>query len=171
MESISSCNKANTPGSKDPGVCCFRQGVLRNGQCPFPTLCVKNPPPYGGGFSNCSFQYAERRPSDPYNAGSHVFYSSFDKHHVGPFGSRHCRAGGFTRLPSSKMYQTRVCQRPLAAKNPPFPEKRGIFHTNCSFQYAERILATGRAVLLDCRQATSTSHEFGRRASRLRGCP
>ena len=51
----------------------------------------------------------------------------------------------------------------LPGKNPPFPEKRGIFHTNCSTQYAEREPATGREVLLDFRQATSTSHEFGRR--------
>ena len=36
-----------------------------------------------------------------------MLYSSFDKHHVGPFGSRHCLSGSFTRLPSSKMHQTR----------------------------------------------------------------
>ena len=27
-----------------------------------------------------------------------------------------CRSGGFTRLPSSNIHQSRVCQRPLAAK-------------------------------------------------------
>ena len=27
-----------------------------------------------------------------------------------------CRSGGFTRLPSSRIHQSRVCQRPLAAK-------------------------------------------------------
>ena len=33
--------------------------------------------------------------------------------------------------------------------------------SNCRFLYAERKLATGRAVLLDCLQAKSISHEFG----------
>ena len=46
------------------------------------------------------------------------------------------------------------------AKNPPFPEKRGISITICSTLYAERILATSRAVLLDCRQAESVSLAF-----------
>ena len=49
-----------------------------------------------------------------------------------------------------------ACQNELAVgpadKNPPFPEKRGISLYNGSFQYAGRILATGRAVLLDFRQ-------------------
>ena len=70
-------------------------------------------------------------------------------------------SGGFTRLPSSKIYQARVCQRRLAVgKNPPIPRNRGISDTNCSSQYAERKLATGRAVLLDCRQAESIRREF-----------
>ena len=80
---------------------------------------AKNPPiPKNQGIShiNCSTQYAERRLSDPHNAGPHEFYSSFDKQNVGQFGSRHCRA-------------------------------------------------TGRAVLLDCRQAKSIRHEFARRGS------
>ena len=47
-----------------------------------------------------------------------------------------------------------------SAKNPPLPEKRGISITICSTQYAERILATSRAVLLDCRQAESVSLAF-----------
>ena len=47
-----------------------------------------------------------------------------------------------------------------SAKNPPLPEKRGISITICSTQYAERILATSRAVLLDCRQAETVSHAF-----------
>ena len=37
-------------------------------------------------------------------------------------------------------YKTKV------RKNPPFPEKRGISLKNCSSRYAERMLATGRAV-------------------------
>ena len=47
-------------------------------------------------------------------------------------------------------------------KNPPFPRKRGISHTNCSFQYAERKLATSRAILLDCRQVKCIRLEFVR---------
>ena len=95
------------------------------------------------------------------------------------------RSGGFTRLSSSKIHQARVCPRRLAEKNPPFPEKRGISYQNCSSRYAERRLsdpynvrshefysrndkqhvgqfgsrhcrATGRAVLLDFRQANPT---------------
>ena len=54
-------------------------------------------------------------------------------------------------------------------KNPPLPEKRGIYETKCSSQYAERILATGRAVLLDGFQAQPTSHEFGSRPCRAAG--
>ena len=45
----------------------------------------------------------------------------------------------------------------------------GISYQICSSQYAERILATGRAVLLDCRQAQSTRHEFGSRHCRATG--
>ena len=73
------------------------------------------------------------------------------------------RSGSFTRLKSSKMYQSRAWPPALPGKNPPFPEKQGIFHTNCPSQYAERKLATGRAVLLDFRQAKPTRHELGRR--------
>ena len=46
----------------------------------------------------------------------------------------------------------------LQIKNPPFLLKRRI--QNCSIRYAERILATGRAVLLDCRQEKSIRPEF-----------
>ena len=72
------------------------------------------------------------------------------------------RSGGSARLPSSKIHQARVCPRRLAVKNPPFPEKRGISITICSTLYAERKLAIGRAVLLDFRQAKSIRHEFVR---------
>ena len=54
---------------------------------------------------------------------------------------------------------------PYDIKNPPFPEKRGISITFCSYLYAERKLATSRAVLLDGFQAKSIRHEFARRGS------
>ena len=54
---------------------------------------------------------------------------------------------------------------PYDIKNPPFPEKRGISITICSYLYAERKLATSRAVLLDGFQAKSIRHEFARRGS------
>ena len=60
---------------------------------------------------------------------------------------------------------------PALQKNPPFPEKRGISYQNSSYLYAERKLATGRAVLLDCRQAKPIRHEFSRRGSRLSQTP
>ena len=96
-----------------------------------PALRYKNPPfPEKRGISItfCSSRYAERRPSYPYNAGSHVFYSSFDKHHVGQFGSRHCRATGravSARLTARKIHQARVCPQGLPAKIPR-PYGRGI---------------------------------------------
>ena len=109
------------------------------------------------------------RPSILYHARPHEFCSSFDKQNVGQFGSRHCRATDravSARLTARTTYQTRVCPRRLAVKNPPFPEKRGIFHTICSIPYAERKLATGRAVLLDFRQVKPNRHEFGSRHCR-----
>ena len=64
----------------------------------------------------------------------------------------------------------RIARRGIpAAKNPPIPRNRGISYQNCPSQYAERILATGREVLLDCRQARSTRHEFGSRHCRATG--
>ena len=44
-------------------------------------------------------------------------------------------------------------------KRPRFKEP-GSSHTKCSFQYAERKLATSRAILLDCRQVKCIRHEF-----------
>ena len=44
----------------------------------------------------------------------------------GPNWHRHCRSGGFTRLSSSNIHQSRVWLPALLGKNPPFPEKRGI---------------------------------------------
>ena len=46
----------------------------------------KSWPPLRGGC-----RYWVRPVSDPDHAGPHGFYSSFGKHHVGQFVSRHCR--------------------------------------------------------------------------------
>ena len=47
-------------------------------------------------------------------------------------------------------------------KIPPDSEEPGDFYQNCSTQYAERKLATGREVLLEWFQAKPFSHEFVR---------
>ena len=108
----------------------FRPVGAAGGSMPRPYK-RKNPPfPEKRGISItfCSSRYAERRPSYPYNAGSHVFYSSFDKHHVGQFGSRHCRATGravSARLTARKIHQARVCPQGLPAKIPRFRRTGG----------------------------------------------
>ena len=113
------------------------------------------------------------------NAGDGVPY--------GPNSIRRAETSDQSRGPNG-VIQPPACQNELSAatgrKNPPFPEKRGISHQMCSSQYAraglppsaagtpgtafptvripyaERKLATGREVLLDCRQANSIRHEF-----------
>ena len=82
---------------------------------------------------------SHKKTFDPHNAGPHVFYSPCDRQNVGQFGSRPC-LGGTSRTPSPTFR---------------IPKAR--------IPYAERRLATGRAVLLEFCQATSTSHEFGSR--------
>ena len=52
----------------------------------------------------------------------------------------------------------------------PVPNETGDSQSKCSTLYAERKLATSRAVLLDYHQAQPTSHEFARRGSRLSTC-
>ena len=61
-----------------------------------------------------------------------------------------------------------ILESPLqnTRKRPRFSEP-GSSHTNCSFRYAERKLATGRAVLLDSRQVKCIRHEFTRAGSAL----
>ena len=82
-------------------------------------------------FCDCLTQYAERKPA------------------IGRTVSA-C-------LTARTVHQTRAWPPALPGKNPPFPEKRGIFHTNCSTQYAEREPATGRAV--SARLTTRKTHQ------------
>ena len=77
-----------------------------------------------------------------------------------------------SQRPVGRFYSTAVkqnpsdprCQRRLAAKKPPLPKQGRWVMTGCallcSVQYAERKPATGRAVLLDCRQAKSIRLEM-----------
>ena len=61
--------------------------------------------------------------------------------------------GGWSRFAGGTVVIPNRTAERIGRKNPPFPEKRGISLYNCSSRYAERKLATGRAVLLDYRQA------------------
>ena len=123
--------------------------IGRRGQCR-PPYDIKNPPfPWKQGISliNCSPQYAGD--GVPYGPISIRRADTSDQSggFSSPYGSQNLsgpnwppalpgdRSGGFARVASSTNHQVRI-------------------------PYAERKLATGREVLLDCRQAKSIRHEF-----------
>ena len=94
------------------------------------------------------------KPGTP-SAGTPVtaFPTGFLSIHTAP-----TRRGGFSDAIRHRGNGTGAV--PYDIKNPPFPMKRGISYQNCSSQYAERMLATGREVLLDLNQVKSVRHEF-----------
>ena len=71
------------------------------------------------------------------------------------------RSGGFARVPSSKMY--RLALTALENQKPRLVQCRTTRKILIRFPYAERELATGRAVLLECRPVKCTGSHCKRR--------